>query len=60
MKNFNVAKFWLEPAIELCKQGNFTEEEINKIEKLIIKFYPEINKGLDIFYSGQRVKTIKK
>lgn len=56
------ATFWLEPEIELDqnKRGNFTEVELNEIQKLIEEYKELILQQLDLFYQGQHVKSIKK
>jgi hypothetical protein len=54
-------KFWLEPEIELDrkKQGDFSENELREIEKLIEKNLKIILQQLDLFYAGKVVKSIR-
>jgi hypothetical protein len=54
-------KFWLEPEIRIDprKQGNFTDQEVNEIEKLIREHREILMKQLDLFYNHQPVKAIR-
>ena len=60
IREFILAKFWLEPKIELDKKGDFNNTEINEVEKLIIRFEKDLKEQLKLFYSGKEFKTIKK
>ena len=55
-------KFWLEPQVELDenKAGDFTQSELNEIAKLIIEHKDLILQQLNLFYSQQTVKAIRK
>ncbi len=55
-------KFWLEPEIELDqnKKGNFTQTELNEIQKLIEENKQLILQQLSLFYEGENVKSIRK
>lgn len=55
-------KFWLEPQVELDenKKGNFTENELKEIEKLVNEHKEIILQQLNLFYKGIPVKSIKK
>lgn len=55
-------KFWLEPEVELDqnKKGNFTQTELNEIQKLIEENKQLILQQLSLFYEGQNVKSIRK
>ena len=59
VKEFEPAKFWLEPQIEIAKQGDFNNKEINEVEKLIIRFQKDLKIQLHNFHSGKQIKTIK-
>ena len=52
------AKFWIEPEIELFEKGEFTEVELNRIEKDIHEYLPIINMQLDNVLAGNKVKAI--
>lgn len=55
-------KFWLEPEIELDtnKKGDFTEQELNEIRKLVEVHKSILIKQLESFYQGVSVKAIRK
>lgn len=55
-----LCKFWIEPKIELHSNIGFTRSELNEIEKMLISNLDILNKQLDLFYSGKRVKSIHK
>ncbi len=59
VRQFEPAKFWLMPTIELAKQGDFTNTEINEVKKLIFRFEQELKAQLELFYAGKVFKTIK-
>ena len=54
-------KFWLEPEIELDenKKGDFTEVELNEIEKLVHEHKKKIMEQFELFYNNKQVKTIR-
>lgn len=55
-------KFWLEPDIILdtTKKGDFSDTELNEIEKLIVEHKEILIKQLELFYTNQPVKAIRK
>ena len=53
-----LCKFWIEPGIELAKNVKFNSNEISELEKLISININLINKQLDKFYAGKKVKSI--
>ncbi|MBI2270666.1 MAG: DUF4160 domain-containing protein [Bacteroidetes bacterium] len=59
VKEFEPAKFWMEPRIELAKRGDFTTKEINEVGKLILRFEKQLKEQLESFYSGKIINTIK-
>lgn len=55
-------KFWLEPKVELDKdkKGDFSEVELNKIEKLVMEHKKVLLEQLALFYSNKPLKAIRK
>jgi len=55
-------KFWVEPKVELDenKKGDFNEIELREIKKLIEENKDIILRQLDLFYTGQPIKSIRK
>ena len=58
-RKYRVAKIWIEPDIEVKDPGDFSETEINKILKLIKENIILLNRQLDDFNTGKKVKPIK-
>lgn len=58
-RNRQIAKFWLEPRIEVFDKGKLSVKEINEIIKDIDKNYIILIKQLDKFVSGEKVKVIE-
>lgn len=55
-----VAKFWLEPNIELVDKGNLSDKEINEAIKLIQDNIELLNTQIERFRKGEKIKTIRK
>lgn len=55
----NTAKFWLEPEVELADSGNFSDTELNLIQKLIENNRDLIISQIEKFFQGQNVKIIR-
>jgi hypothetical protein len=53
-----LSKFWIEPNIKLEKNDGFSVKELNEIRKLVLENRDLINKQLDDFYAGKKVKSI--
>ncbi|MBZ0203604.1 MAG: DUF4160 domain-containing protein [Ignavibacteria bacterium] len=53
-----LCKFWIKPNLEIAYNYGFNETEINEIKKLISNNLELINKQLDKFYAGKKVKSI--
>ena len=55
-------KFWLEPAIEVDenKKGDFNDLELTEIKKLIEENKGTILQQLNLFYTGEPVKAIRR
>jgi len=58
-RNRQIAKFWLEPKVEVFDKCKLSDKEINEIIKDINKNYSILIKQLDKFMSGKRVKVIE-
>lgn len=53
------AKFWLEPNVKLVDKGGFKAQELKKIEKLIKENIKLLNRQIENFAAGKKIKTIK-
>lgn len=55
-----VAKFWLEPKIELIVRGNLSNSEINQAQQLIVENLDLLINQIEKIMRGEKVKAIKK
>ncbi|MCI0448342.1 MAG: DUF4160 domain-containing protein [Chlorobi bacterium] len=53
------AKFWLEPKVALVDKGGFSKTELKNIEKLIKENLNLLNRQIEKFANGIKIKTIK-
>jgi len=53
-----LCKFWIEPEIDIEYNYGFRDFELNEIKSLITENIDIINKQLDKFYAGNKVKSI--
>ena len=60
VNGFKPAKIWIEPEIEIAKQGDFKAKEINNVLKLAKSNIDIINSQLDKFFKNEPIKIIKK
>lgn len=58
-KSRNIAKFWLEPEVVVAEAGGFSEKELNEIKKVIVEHLDVLNKQIDAFFAGKRIKLIE-
>ncbi|MBR1878919.1 MAG: DUF4160 domain-containing protein [Paludibacteraceae bacterium] len=54
MKGSEIAKFWLEPEVEVAYKGDFSQNEINKI-KTIVEIYANLFKKQYQLHIGGRI-----
>lgn len=54
--NQNLAKFWLEPEVELFRNDGFSTKELNKIRKLVEEHKEELIKKLNKLYGREKKK----
>lgn len=55
-----LAKFWLEPKIELFDKGNLKDKELKEAEKIIQENYEILISQINKFFSGKKLTIIKK
>ena len=55
-----LAKFWLEPDVELFDKGNLSSKEIKEAEKMIYENYLLLISQIEKFFNGEDITTIKK
>ena len=60
-KEYCEAKIWLEPEVELCKQGDLTDKEIKEVLDIAESYKEELVKQWKNYMNGKlRMKIIKK
>ena len=53
------AKFWLEPQVELSKEGDLTDTQLKQLEQIIEENRELLLKQWEVFKNGGNVKLIK-
>lgn len=57
----NYCKIWLEPQVELCRQGDLTDKEIKEVLEIAEQYREELVKQWKNYMVGKlRMKIIKK
>lgn len=61
-KTEHLCKIWLEPKVELAKQGDLTQSQVNEVLEIAEKYRKTFLKQWDVFKQGKtvRLKKIKK
>lgn len=54
-----VAKFWLEPRLELVTAGDLSEKEVSRVIEILKAHAELLSSQLDDFYRGRQVKVVK-
>jgi hypothetical protein len=54
-----LCKIWLEPNIEVSKEGELTAKELKEVQAIAKKYLIEIKEQWDKFKKGEKVETIK-
>ena len=53
------AKFWLEPQVELSKEGELTDAQLRQLQTIVEENREELLKQWEVFRNGGTVKIIK-
>lgn len=53
------AKFWLEPEVEMSKEGDLTDAQLKQLEQIIEENKELLLKQWQVFKQGRNVKFIK-
>ena len=53
------AKFWLEPQVELVKEGDLTDAQLKQLQQIVEENREELLKQWNVFVKGGTVKIIK-
>lgn len=52
------AKFWIEPEVKLFDDGDFTENEIFDVERILIKYIDNLKDRIERYRKGERLKPL--
>lgn len=55
----NLCKIWLEPKVELAKQGDFTDAQVKQVLELAEKYQAKLIKQWQNFKAGRAIRIIK-
>ena len=55
----NLCKIWLEPEVELAKQGDLTDAQIKEVLKIACNYRDQLLHQWELFKSGKTIKIIK-
>ncbi|MBR3566015.1 MAG: DUF4160 domain-containing protein [Paludibacteraceae bacterium] len=55
----NFAKIWLEPQIQLAKQGDLSDVQIKQVLKIVELYRQDLLKQWNIFKKGGKISIIK-
>ena len=53
------AKFWLEPQVELVKEGDLTDAQLKQLQKIVEENREKLFKQWEVFQKGGNIKIIK-
>lgn len=57
--DFKLCKIWLEPNIELAKQGDLTDKQVKEVIKIAEKYQSKLLHQWKQFKKGKTIKIIK-
>ena len=55
----NLCKIWLEPEVELAKQGDLTDAQVKQILKIASEYQAKLLRQWELFKSGKAIRIIK-
>ena len=55
----NFAKIWLEPEVELAKEGDLTDAQLKQLLGIVVKKKKKLLKQWQVFKNGGNVRIIK-
>lgn len=54
-----LCKIWLEPSVELAKQGDLTEAQVKEVLAIVLQYRTQLLKQWHTFKEGKAVRMIK-
>ena len=55
----NLCKIWLEPEVELAKQGDLTDAQVKQVLKIASDYRVQLRRQWELFKSGKTIRIIK-
>lgn len=55
----NLCKIWLEPEVELAKQGDLTDAQVKQVLKIASDYRVQLLRQWELFKSGKTIRIIK-
>ena len=55
----DLCKIWLEPQVEVAKNGSLTDSQVKEVKALVEKYHSRLMEQWKVFKEGGKVKTIK-
>ena len=59
VRNFNPAKIWLEPEVEISKQGDFKDKELKEILEIAVKYRNKLMNQIEKFFNNEEIEVIR-
>ena len=55
----NLCKIWLEPEVELAKQGDLTDAQVKQVLKIASDYRKQLLHQWELFKNGKTIRIIK-
>lgn len=55
----NLCKIWLEPNVEVAKQGDLTDAQLKEVFKITTEYREQLMRQWTLFKSGKTIRIIK-
>lgn len=55
----NLCKIWLEPEVELAKQGDLTDAQIKEVMQIVSVYHDKLMSQWSLFKQGKSIRIIK-
>jgi len=55
----DLCKIWLEPSVEVAKQGDLTDTQVREVLKIAVEYRERLLHQWNLFKSGKTIRVIK-
>ncbi len=59
VRNFYPAKIWLEPEVEISKQGDFKKNELKEILEIAVRYKNDLLNQIERFFNNEEIEVIR-